>query len=31
MILMGILMITGKLTELSYWLLRTFPALGSIG
>nr|WP_299241332.1 cytochrome c biogenesis protein CcdA [uncultured Halomonas sp.] len=31
MILMGILMITGQLTELSYWLLRTFPALGSIG
>lgn len=24
MILMGILMMTGKLTELSYWLLRTF-------
>jgi cytochrome c-type biogenesis protein len=31
MILMGILMITGQLTALSYWLLRTFPALGSIG
>ncbi|GAA0560122.1 cytochrome c biogenesis CcdA family protein [Halomonas salifodinae] len=31
MILMGVLMITGKLTALSYWLLRTFPALGAIG
>ena len=31
MILMGSLMITGKLSELSYWLLRTFPALGVIG
>ena len=31
MILMGLLMITGQLTELSYWLLRTFPALGRIG
>jgi cytochrome c-type biogenesis protein len=31
MITMGILMITGQLTALSYWLLATFPALGSIG
>jgi cytochrome c-type biogenesis protein len=31
MIVMGILMVTGQLTALSYWLLRIFPALGSIG
>lgn len=31
MIVMGVLMITGKLTDLSYGLLRTFPALGAIG
>lgn len=31
MILMGILMITGQLTAFSYWLLRIFPSLGSIG
>lgn len=31
MILMGIAMITGRLTELSYWLLDAFPILGSIG
>lgn len=31
MILMGLLMITGQLTALSYWLLRTFPALGAVG
>ncbi|MEQ8664852.1 MAG: cytochrome c biogenesis protein CcdA [Rhodospirillales bacterium] len=31
MILMGIAMITGRLTELSYWMLDTFPILGSIG
>ncbi|SFI13063.1 cytochrome c biogenesis CcdA family protein [Modicisalibacter xianhensis] len=31
MVGMGVLMITGQLTALSYWLLATFPALGSIG
>lgn len=31
MISMGVLMITGQLAALSYWLLATFPALGSIG
>lgn len=31
MIGMGVLMITGQLATLSYWLLATFPALGSIG
>ncbi len=31
MIAMGLAMMTGKLTEFSLWLLRTFPALGTIG
>lgn len=31
MILMGIAMITGRLSEFAYWLLETFPALGRIG
>ena len=31
MVLMGVLMITGQLTALSYWLLDAFPALGRIG
>ena len=31
MILMGIAMVTGRLTEFSYWLLETFPVLGNIG
>jgi cytochrome c-type biogenesis protein len=31
MILMGLAMVTGQLTALSYWLLDAFPALGSIG
>lgn len=31
MILMGVAMITGQLTALSYWLLDAFPALGNIG
>ena len=31
MILMGIAMITGRLTSFSYWLLETFPILGRIG
>lgn len=31
MIVMGVAMMTGQLTAFSYWLLRTFPALGTIG
>ncbi|WP_375600359.1 cytochrome c biogenesis CcdA family protein [Devosia sp. Naph2] len=31
MILMGIAMITGRLSALSYWLLDAFPILGKIG
>ncbi|MFN7085250.1 MAG: cytochrome c biogenesis CcdA family protein [Burkholderiales bacterium] len=31
MVLMGFAMITGQLTAFSWWLLRTFPVLGSIG
>ncbi len=31
MVLMGAAMITGHLSALSYWLLRTFPGLANIG
>jgi len=31
MVVMGIAMMTGKLTAFSYWLLERFPALGRIG
>lgn len=31
MILMGLAMMTGRLSALSYWLLDAFPALGRIG
>ena len=31
LIIMGIAMITGYLTKFSYWLLETFPVLGTIG
>lgn len=31
MIVMGVAMITGRLTALSYWLLETFPFLTNIG
>lgn len=31
MIVMGIAMLTGRLSAFSYWLLETFPALGRIG
>ena len=31
MVLMGIAMMTGKLTAFSYWLLEQFPVLGRIG
>lgn len=30
-ILMGLAMITGQLSSFAYWLLDTFPALGSVG
>ena len=28
---MGLLMVTGQLERLAYWMLETFPALGRIG
>lgn len=31
MVVMGVAMMTGQLTALSYWLLDTFPILGRIG
>ncbi len=31
MVTMGVAMATGQLTAFSYWLLKTFPALGRIG
>jgi cytochrome c-type biogenesis protein len=31
LVLTGILFITGNLSQFSYWLLATFPALGTIG
>jgi cytochrome c-type biogenesis protein len=31
MILMGLAMITGQLSALSYWLLDVLPVLGKIG
>lgn len=31
MVLMGLAMITGQLTDFSWWLLRTFPVFGRIG
>ncbi len=31
LIVMGVAMITGRLSEFAYWLLETFPALGNIG
>jgi cytochrome c-type biogenesis protein len=31
MVAMGIAMITGQLSALSYWLLDTFPILGTVG
>jgi cytochrome c-type biogenesis protein len=31
LILMGVAMITGQLSAFAFWLLRTFPALGTIG
>jgi cytochrome c-type biogenesis protein len=31
MILMGLAMMTGQLSALSYWMLDVFPVLGRIG
>jgi cytochrome c-type biogenesis protein len=31
MVAMGVAMITGKMTDMSYWFLETFPALARIG
>ena len=31
MILMGVAMMTGQLSALSYWMLDAFPVLGRIG
>jgi cytochrome c-type biogenesis protein len=31
MIVMGIAMLTGHLSTFSYWMLKTFPGLGTIG
>ncbi len=31
LIIMGIAMITGQLSRFAYWLLKTFPGLGTIG
>jgi cytochrome c-type biogenesis protein len=31
LVAMGLLMVTGQLERLAYWLLATFPALGAIG
>lgn len=31
LVVVGVMMITGQFEELAYWLLRTFPALGTIG
>ena len=31
MVLMGVAMVTGRLSALSYWLLEAFPAFSRIG
>jgi cytochrome c-type biogenesis protein len=31
LVLTGILFITGQMSAMSFWLLETFPALGTIG
>ncbi|HEX5080339.1 MAG TPA: cytochrome c biogenesis protein CcdA [Geminicoccaceae bacterium] len=31
LVVMGLLMVTGRLEQVAYWMLETFPALGSIG
>ena len=31
LVLVGLLLVTGKFTDIANWLLSTFPALGYIG
>jgi cytochrome c-type biogenesis protein len=31
LVVMGLLMVTGRLEQIAYWMLETFPALGAIG
>jgi cytochrome c-type biogenesis protein len=31
LVVMGLLMVTGRLEQIAYWMLATFPALGAIG
>jgi cytochrome c-type biogenesis protein len=31
LVAVGVMMLTGAFTDLSFWLLETFPALGRIG
>jgi cytochrome c-type biogenesis protein len=31
LVVMGLLMVTGRLEQIAYWMLETFPALGTIG
>ena len=31
LVLTGVLFITGRIADVSYWLLETFPGLGQIG
>ena len=31
LVVVGVLMLTGAFSNLSFWLLETFPALGRIG
>jgi cytochrome c-type biogenesis protein len=31
LVLTGVLFITGRIADVSYWLLATFPGLGQIG
>ncbi len=31
LVVVGVMLVTGLFTEMSYWLLETFPALGTIG
>jgi cytochrome c-type biogenesis protein len=31
MIAMGIAVMTGQITDIAFWLLETFPVLGTIG
>ena len=31
LVAMGLLMVTGQLERIAYWMLETFPGLGAIG